>query len=140
MPTHYINTDLKLSAPTELAPMTTALEARGYFTLYDREVDSHWESCCETGEQYDDPEPNIAAMLSVIEALDGPAKEVWQTCSIREFDIGYEGGYEPFSLKQGLSNEVLRRVVESGASLMITVYRAEPGVGPDEAEDAVDAD
>jgi hypothetical protein len=76
----------------------------------------------ETGHQYNDPQPNIEAFLSVLERLDGVALQIWNACEHREFDIGYECSSSQRKIKHSLSPELLRRVMALNAALKITVY------------------
>ncbi len=76
----------------------------------------------ETENQHAEPEPNIAAMLDAIESL-GPAfSSIWSSCSLREFNIGYDCGLEPWAFNQGLSAGLLERMAAAGACLRLTLY------------------
>jgi hypothetical protein len=124
--TRYINTDLDLFSTVDLTPLTAAFESQGVFALHvtSRE-DGCWSAILETDAQYEDPESNIAAILSVIEKFDEPERGVWQSLKLREFNIGYDCGIEPWAFNQGLSNALLQRVAEVGASLRVTSYPSE---------------
>jgi hypothetical protein len=69
-----------------------------------------------------EPEPNIATVLAAVESLAPPLRAVWSGCSLREFNIGYDCGREPWAFNQGLSAEVLGRIAAVGASLRWTLY------------------
>src|SRR5205823_4441995 len=109
-------------------------EAGGVFSLHTvaadgvrkmhefRGDDGLWHVTFETEDQHGEPEPNIAAMLDVIEPLAEPLRSVWAGCLLREFNIGYECGLEPSAFNQGLSAELLGRMAAVGASLRITLY------------------
>ena len=127
--TQYLNTDLDLLSADDLTALAAAFEVRGLMpTRVIRYHDGQWQwharFCGNTtgDEWYDEPEPTIAAMLAVIEALDPPLRSAWAGCSRREFDIGYECGREPFHFHQGLSAGILARLVAAGASLRVTLY------------------
>ena len=123
--THYLNTDLDLNSPNVLTTLATALENESLQPLHVTRVqDDHWYATFETTEMYDEPEPNIASMLDAVESLDEPLREIWNSCVRREFNIGYDCGSEPWAFNHGLSNQLLRRVSEAGASLRITLYPA----------------
>ncbi len=67
----------------------------------------------------DEPENTIRVMLSAIEAVlapeaDARAAALWRACTLREFNIGYECGAEPWAFNQGLSNDTLRRIAACG--------------------------
>ena len=155
--TQYLNTDLDLLSADDLTALAAAFEVRGLMpTCEIRPYDGQWHARfagnSTADECYDEPEPTIAAMLAVIEALDPPLRSAWAGCSQREFDIGYECRREPFHFHQGLSAGILARLVAAGASLRVTLYAvqdrrpadqdgvcdqevssAEPGAAPDPA-------
>lgn len=119
----YLNTDLDLTSADDLTALAAAFEAAGVFSLHvTRGEDGLWYACFETDEQYTEPEPNIAAMLAVVESLAPPLRSVWAGCSRREFNIGYDCGLEPWAFNQGLSAGLLVRIAAAGASLRVTLY------------------
>ena len=115
MAIRYLNTDLDLVGPNDLTRLAAVLESRGVASLHlDRGADGLWRATFETERQYPEPDANIAEMLDVIEALAGPAADDWRACTLREFNIGYDCGREPFAFNQGLSLPILRRMVDAG--------------------------
>jgi hypothetical protein len=74
------------------------------------------------GAQFAEPEANIAAMLVIVESLARPLRSVWDGCTRREFNIGYECGAEPWAFNQGLRAELLGQMAAVGASLRVTLY------------------
>lgn len=119
----YLNTDLDLASAHDLTALAAAFEAGGLFPLHvTHGEDGRWYAWFETEEEHADPEPNIAAMLAVVEALAPPNQAVWAGCSQREFNIGFDCGLEPWAFNQGLSAELLGRMAVVGASLRWTLY------------------
>src|SRR4051812_11730768 len=102
--TSYRTTDLELYSAEDLTALAAALEARGLGVLHrGRWIDAtEWFRIAEPqylwsfkagGEQgYDDPEPEVAALLTAVEGLDPPARVAWDGCSQRVFDLGYDCG------------------------------------------------
>ena len=92
----YINTDLDLVASADLTPLASALTAAGLFPLNVLDLgDGTWRANFETESQFEEPEDNIAALLSAIEALDPKAAVAWKDCTVREFSIGYQVRVRP---------------------------------------------
>jgi len=87
--------------------------------------DGRWFATLETGEQFSEPEPNITAFLNVIEAFADPVRESRLSCDVREFNLGYDCGDEPWAFNHGLTAATLARMVALGISLRITLYPAE---------------
>jgi hypothetical protein len=129
--THYLNTDLDLQAQLDLAPLADSLSHRGFYVFHIlQHEDGSWSARFETEERFEDPESNIAAMLTAIESLEEPARSLWTACTIREFDIGYDCGQEPEAFRQHLTATTLTRIAQVGGSVVITLYPAIPDPGP----------
>jgi hypothetical protein len=119
----YLNTDLDLQSAIDLTILEHAFKAAGILSLHVTHCeDGLWRATFETDEQFSEPEPNIGAMLTVVESWETPLRSVWNGCTFKEFNIGYDCGAEPWAFNQGLSAEVLKRVAEAGASLRVTLY------------------
>ena len=121
----YLNTDLDLTSADDLTALANAFKAGGVPPLHVTRGDGDgglWYACFETSDQHAEPEPNIAAMLAVVESLAPPLRSAWSRCSRREFNIGYDCGLVPRAFNQGLSAELLGRMAAAGTSLRITLY------------------
>ena len=127
MKIQYLNTDLDLVSAVDFTDLAAQLRARGLFALHVAVVGgSEWHGHFEIMGDADDPEHTIGAMLDAIEALDEASAAVWRQCQVREFNIGYSSGREPHSVTQHLSNALLRRIANSGATVGITIYLIDP--------------
>jgi hypothetical protein len=119
----YLNTDLELISTDNLWPLAMALEAAGVFPMHvTRGADGMWYAMFETQGERTEPEPCIAAMLSAIESLPPEHRATWDHCTLRELNIGYDCGDEPWAFNQGLSVALLARMSAVGASLRLTLY------------------
>jgi hypothetical protein len=127
----YLNTDLDLIGPENLTPLAEALSKRGLPPMYKSTQGNNgsWFSRFEIDEEVDpyEPENTIRVILDAIEAVLGPegnarAAELWRACTLREFNIGYDCGAEPWAFNQGLSNDTLRRIAACGGTLRWTLY------------------
>lgn len=106
-----------------MSELARVFESRGIFALHVTLVeDGIWEARFETDKEHDQPEPNIAAMLSVIESLAESERAIWSGCAKREFNIGYDCGTAPFEFNQSLSTQLLGRIAAVNASLRVTLY------------------
>lgn len=124
----YLNTDLDLVCDVDPAILASEFESRDLVVNVTPGDDGLFYVLCEDWDE-SEPEPNIVRLLDAIEGLSDAARDVWDRCSKREFNVGYDCGDEPWSFNQGLSNFVLRRIADCGASFRITLYpfrRQEP--------------
>lgn len=121
--THYITTDLELAASQDLTPLADVLAQRGFITYnIVQHEDNSWSARFRTEEGFEEPDQNIAAILTIIEALDEVSRSLWERCILREFDIGYECGDEPKTFVQHLTTETLSRIARAGVAVRITLY------------------
>ena len=126
MAIRYLNTDLDLVSSSDLTALNAALEARGLLSLHlAQTTGNQWRASFETQTEYAEPDANIAGFCKVLEGLEGSLADDLRTCALREFNIGYECGPEPHSFGGAVSLATLRRIVEAGATLRITLYRPE---------------
>ena len=130
MQIRYLNTDLDLVAASNLEPLAAALAARGVHPLHVTcGDDGLWYALLETGADHDDPDATISAMLAAIESLEAEAARLWSECRLRESNIGYDCGDQPWAFNNGLKSGTLRRAAETAASLRITLYPIRPTRG-----------
>lgn len=119
----YLNTDLDLVSKHDLTALATFFESRGMWLLpVTHGNDGLWYATFEMHTDDTEPEPHIAAMLSVAESLKEPYHTTWTNCASREFNIGYGCGNEPWAFNQRLSSELLGRIAAINADLRITLY------------------
>jgi hypothetical protein len=119
----FLNTDLDLVSADDLSPLAKALEAACVFPMHvTRGADGLWYAMFETQGERTEPEPCISVMLSAIESLPPAHRSTWDHCTLREFNIGYDCGDEPWAFNQGLSVALLGRMAAVGASLRVTLY------------------
>jgi hypothetical protein len=119
----YLTTDLDLVSADDLSPLAKALTTDGTYIMHvTRGQDESWYARFSTNEQFPEPESTIGVMLSAIESLPPVHRSTWDHCTLREFNIGYDCGDEPWAFNQGLSVALLGRMVAVGASLRVTLY------------------
>jgi hypothetical protein len=119
----YLNTDLDLTSGEDLTALAAAFEGGGVPPLHvTHGADVLWYATFETSAQFAEPEPNIAAMLAIVESLARSLRSMWDDCTRREFNIGYDCGNEPWGFNQGLPADLLGRMAAAGASLRVTLY------------------
>jgi len=105
----YLNTDLDLTSATDLTALAAAFEARGLLPFPVRRGENGlWYVTVEKlVDDIEQPEETIAGLLAVIEALEEPHRTTWSNCTLREFNIGYDCGPEPWAFNQSLSTKLL---------------------------------
>jgi len=126
----YLNTDLDLTSAQDLTTLARAFESRGVFALHVTRCDNGlWRATFETDDDHSEPESNIAAILAVSESLSKELRLIWDSCTQKEFNVGYDCGSSPWAFNEGLSANLVGRMVAAGVSFRVTLY-------PDRAQDA----
>ncbi len=120
----YLNTDLDLICDINPTLLANELSAGDIYSNVTNGEDGLWYILCEDSNETE-PEPNITRLLDAIESLSEPARFLWDRCTLREFNIGYDCGDQPWAFNQGISNQTLSRMAACGASFRITLYPAE---------------
>ncbi|MBL8873477.1 MAG: hypothetical protein JNK90_27130 [Planctomycetaceae bacterium] len=121
----YLNTDLDLVATCSLEDLRAEMVQHGLFGRATPCDDGTWYAMFEDCNA-DEPEPNIINLLDALDQLSPAATQVLQQCTRFEFNIGYDCGAEPLTVPQTISHATLRRIVEHGASIRITLYPYRP--------------
>ncbi len=137
VPAAFLNLDLELVSPLDLTPVADHLKETA-FILHCGPVEAGHHLCAEPlikGHLNADPHACTEHMLSVLEALAQQQRDLWQSCSARVFDYGYDGGLEENPLSTQLSPAQLARMAALGLHLRVTVY---PYRHSDSAEDGDD--
>lgn len=119
----YLNTDLVITSGDDLSELSAAFKVGGVRTwCLTQDGGTDWYATLSTLEGFADPQSDIATMLDVIESFTKPLRTIWDGCSRRELNIGYDCGIEPWAFNQGLSSNLLERMASAGCSLRITLY------------------
>ena len=90
----YLNTDLDLVCDIDPA-LVSEFESRDLF-VHVRHEGEQFHVLCEA-HNAPEPEPNIETLLDAIDALPVAARAIWNRCSLREFNVGYNCGDDPHS-------------------------------------------
>jgi hypothetical protein len=121
--TRYLNTDLDLVSGDDLTPLAAAFAKKKWSVLHcEQHADHLWRAGFEVPGGQSKLEKAIPAMLKVIETLPSPLKSLWASCLKRDFNIGFDGGYEPRAAEYALASALLSRIAAVGASVTITIY------------------
>lgn len=122
----YLNTDLDIACPEDPKLLTKGLKKAGLHAVNVPQLsDGLWIANFETNKQFKESATCVAAILDAIAKLSGDALLQLQSCTLRECNIGFEGGANPQSVGQKLPVELLERMAKTGISLGITIYTSE---------------
>ena len=124
----FLNVDLEIESKTDLAPLATELEPRGVAVLYCGPVQDGFLICLESGTWSGDsagPDATIHDLGRIVEALSVAGQELWRSAFRREFDVGFDATAEHLAARFALRLDTLERIARLGATLAVTIYKAE---------------
>jgi hypothetical protein len=122
--TQFLNVDLDIEAPFDLAPLVAAL-GDDVFDLYTGPARDGFETHLElAGErsQPDSADGVIREFVRLLSQLAPDAKQLWERATRRDFNIGIQAGRTPHASEFALPCDVLAAVADLGARIVITVY------------------
>ncbi len=124
----FLNVDLDLRAAHDLMPLAAALEGRIF--VFPREPDAGGQAISFEVIEADWRSPTrsvqgiLATFCDLVEGLPPEARAVWETCTRRDFNVGFDsaaaGGGQLF--EGPISADTLARIARLGATLSFTVY------------------
>ena len=119
----YLNTDLDLVSADDLTELAGVFEAaEGHMGHVTHGENGLWYAMFEVWSELNEPERHISLMLLVVESLAPELRRVWDNCSLKEFNLGYDCGDEPWAFNQGLSAALTGRMAAAQASFRLTLY------------------
>ena len=68
----------------------------------------------------------IEEYSALVNGLSPSAKELWNNCTKRVFDFGYESGEKPNGFHSNISNESIKKLAALNGSLVVTIYPPDP--------------
>jgi hypothetical protein len=134
----FLNLDLELESDRDLAPLAEHFGHRA-FVLQCNEDGGRFHLALEpllSGALCGDPTACTDAVLDLIHTLPPALRELWQQCSVRLFDYGYDGGLEAPPLTTDIDPVRLGLIAAAGAGIRITLYpfRQSPSAGDNEGD------
>jgi hypothetical protein len=119
--TRLLNVDIDVKSVAEPEPLIKAL---GWPVLCQRVGKvgrAHWVRFM-LSRQPASPADAILGFAKLVTKLPDDHRAIWEKAQSKEFDIGIESGFEPFSAEWVLERRVIEVIAELGARLRITVY------------------
>lgn len=117
--TTFLNIDLDIESIIDIAPIVKSF-GEEVAVLRNDQIDGVYYGSFET--LLAEPNEIIAEYARLIDNLDSKARQVWDQCSVKRFDAGFQCGAKPYSYHSTLSNDSLSKISALGGELVITIY------------------
>jgi hypothetical protein len=118
---YFIAVDLDVRSSFDLSPLVQAWTDHVTATHIDRDGRRHWVHFMLFN-QMADPARSIREYCRLVQRLPKPARTVWDKATSKEFDIGFQAGFESRAAEWVLDAKTMRSVNAVGAGIRITVY------------------
>lgn len=118
---HYLNTDLEIESRQDLSPIVEYF-GKDVVVLFHGEAMGHRRATFEVAGLVADADAVINQFCMFAEALPERERAIWDSCSKRIFDIGYEGGTRPGAFQSEIRSGTVKRVATLGLSIVVTIY------------------
>lgn len=119
--TTFLNVDLDLTSPRELAPLASALEPSLDALHVGRRGRAHWASF-ELRRHAAKPDLAIRRMIAAIDGLPKAAKTHWNRTSRRDFNVGIQASHMPRASEFAIAADTVAMVARVGGRIVFTVY------------------
>lgn len=121
--TTFLNVDLDIYSKTNLKPLVAALGEEVYVLHLGRERDL-WSAHLELAEHPRSVDVAIRRFAALILALPPAARNLWDSATTRDFNIGVQAGSMPRLWEAKIAPQTIQRVSSLKARLVVTVYAA----------------
>ncbi|MCI4663989.1 MAG: hypothetical protein MRY74_04635 [Neomegalonema sp.] len=128
-PINYLNTDLDVTATQDPAMLVEQLQRAGLFALHVEPSNdgATWAitfECDGTAEDAGEASPaqTITELLDAVEGVTGDARRVWDSATLRVFNIGVESVEQRGPHYIDVPQTLLTRIAALGADLRVTFY------------------
>lgn len=124
-PTHFLNVDLELTTRGEIAPLL-AQWSKKIVVLRDSTDDGVRTIWLEVVPQQRGVEGVLLTLLDMVEKLPADARDLWNSCEDRCFNVGIQAGSTPHDSTYSISPETLAQIASVMARVAFTVYAPLP--------------
>ncbi len=123
----YLNLDVELESENDLTPLVEHL-GEEIFVLCNQQVKTIFYTSFEPKyfeEGQNNPENHTRHILGLLDKLPDSLREMWNKCSSKIFDFGFDSGFAPCPFHADLSPESLQGISAIGANVRISIYPVE---------------
>ncbi len=120
-PTHFLNLDLVLRSSSDLTSLAEHF-GKHIFVLSRGQVEGAFLLALEASIDGLSPEEGIQRFLQLIDAMPTEQRTIWDRCSSRTFDFGFQAGCNASPCQLKIGPAVLRELAERGVTVEVTIY------------------
>ena len=122
--TCFLNVDLDIESKYDISPIVRDFGDRVFILNNEPYSQESYNLSVELNDSWcqQDPEGLILSYIELIKNFSDDAKDAWNKAHKKAFDLGYECGFQPYSINNELSTNTISAVASVGASVIFTLY------------------
>jgi len=122
--TCFLNVDLDIESKYDISPIVRDFGDRVFILNNEPYSQESYNLSVELNDSWcqQDPEGLILSYIELIKNFSDDAKDAWNKAHKKAFDLGYECGFQPYSINNELSANTINAVTSVGASVIFTLY------------------
>ena len=117
----FLNVDIDVRSVVDPEPLAKALGRAVLCQRVGKVGGAHWVRFM-LSRQPTSPTDAILGFAKLVNRLSAGHRAIWNNARSKEFDVGIESGFEPFSAEWVLERRVIEAIAALGARLRLTVY------------------
>lgn len=122
--TYFINVDLDIESKYDISPIIRDFGDKVFILNDEPYSEGSYNLSVELNDSWcqQEPEGLILGYIELIKNFSDDAKDAWNKAHKKAFDLGYECGFQPYSINNELSANTINAVTSVGASVIFTLY------------------
>ena len=117
----FLNIDLDLESDSDLSPIIQEF-GENLIVLNNKKEKGFHKVSFELAGLNGDPDYLFEKYFILIDGLSEVGKGLWQGCSKKMFDLGFESGENSGGLQTELPQSIINKLSSLGATVAITIY------------------
>ena len=122
MSVRFLNVDLEIESALSLEPIVDAFQASGLHCLAHIQTKRGRLASFEIADCPTDANDVVSAFCDVIERLGADARAVWESATVRRFDLGFRSDGSGPLFRSELKEMTLGRLAKLGATVALSIY------------------
>ena len=122
--THFLNVDLDIYSKRDLQPLVKCL-GRKVVPLYVGREGGSYSARLEVAKQRKTADSTIREFCVLIEHLPKPERALWDSATIRSFNVGIQAGTQPHSSEIFIRPATVRAIAAVYSQVVFTIYAPE---------------
>lgn len=128
--TRFLNVDVDVWSPSDLGPLVAALGRKVHVHYVGEERGEYSAHFSLASAYFRSADTRVRRLVALVETLPAPARRLWERARMRDFNLGIQAGFAPFSREIALDTTTVALVARVRGRIVITTYAVEQSDRP----------